>query len=142
MVMIWHCLEVPVIAALHGSVFGAGLQLAAGADLRIAHPDTQLAVMEMKWGLVPDMGVTALPPRLVRSDVLRRLTYTASPICAVQAERWGLLTELADNPLDAAFSLAREAVSRMLGNFAGGAVRAGRGSSSQVACPRGIGSRG
>jgi enoyl-CoA hydratase/carnithine racemase len=110
MVMIWHRLEVPVIAALHGSVFGAGLQLAAGADLRIAHPETQLAVMEMKWGIVPDMGGMVLLPRLVRSDVLRRLTYTASPISAVQAERWGLVTELADNPLEQAFSLAREIV--------------------------------
>ncbi len=104
--MIWHRLPIPVIAALHGVVFGAGLQIALGADIRIAAPDTRLAVMEMKWGIVPDMGGMVLLPRLVRDDVLRRLTYTAEPIDAGQAERWGLVTELADDPLAAATALA------------------------------------
>jgi enoyl-CoA hydratase/carnithine racemase len=104
--MIWARLEVPVIAALHGVVFGAGLQIALGADIRIAAPDTRLAVMEMKWGIVPDMGGMVLLPKLVRSDVLRRMTYTAEPIEATQAERWGLVTELADDPLAAATTLA------------------------------------
>lgn len=104
--MIWHRLEIPVIAALHGVVYGAGLQLALGADIRIAAPGTKLAVMEMKWGIVPDMGGMVLLPRLVRSDVLRRLTYTAEPVAAEQAERWGLVTELADDPLAAANALA------------------------------------
>ena len=104
--MVWHRLEIPVIAALHGVVFGAGLQLALGADIRIAAPGTKLAVMEMKWGIVPDMGGMVLLPRLVRSDVLRRLTYTAEPIAAEQAERWGLITELAEDPLAAANALA------------------------------------
>lgn len=106
--MIWHRLEIPVIAALHGVCFGAGLQIALGADIRIAAPDTRLAVMEMKWGIVPDMGGMVLLPRLVRSDVLRRLIYTATPIDAVQAERWGLVTELSETPLEAAQSLARD----------------------------------
>ena len=95
-----------MIAALHGVVYGAGMQLALGADIRIAAPGTKLAVMEMKWGIVPDMGGMVLLPRLVRSDVLRRLTYTAEPILADQAERWGLVTELADDPLAAANALA------------------------------------
>ncbi len=72
--MIWHRMEIPVIAALHGVCFGAGMQLALGADIRIAAPGTRFAVMEMKWGIVPDMGGMVLLPRLVRSDVLRRLT--------------------------------------------------------------------
>ena len=104
--MIWSRLEIPVIAALHGAVYGAGMQLALGADIRIAHPQTKLAVMEMKWGIVPDMGGMVLLPPLVRSDVLRRLTYTAEPVLADQAERWGLVTELADDPLAAAMELA------------------------------------
>jgi enoyl-CoA hydratase/carnithine racemase len=104
--MVWHRLEIPVIAALHGVCYGAGLQLALGADIRIASPDTRLAVMEMKWGIVPDMGGMVLLPRLVRSDVLRRLVYTAEVIDAAQAERWGLVTELSDDPLAAAQSLA------------------------------------
>lgn len=104
--MVWARLEIPVIAALHGAVYGAGLQLALGADIRIAAPDTRLAIMEMKWGIVPDMGGMVLLPKLVRSDVLRRLTYTAEQISAQQAEKWGLVTELADDPLVTAMGLA------------------------------------
>ncbi len=104
--MVWTRLGVPVIAALHGKVFGAGLQLALGADIRIAAPDTELAVMEMKWGIVPDMGGMVLLPKLVRGDVLRLLTYTAHPIEAAQAESWGLVTELAEDPLARAMALA------------------------------------
>jgi len=104
--MIWHRLEIPVIAALHGAVYGAGMQLALGADIRIASPDAKLAVMEMKWGIVPDMGGMVLLPKLVRSDVLRKLTYTAAPISAQQAEKWGMVTELSDDPLASAMGLA------------------------------------
>ncbi|MEM6305519.1 MAG: crotonase/enoyl-CoA hydratase family protein [Pseudomonadota bacterium] len=104
--MIWHRLEVPVIAALHGAVYGAGLQLALGADIRIAAPDAKLAIMEMKWGIVPDMGSMVVLPHLLRSDVLRRLTYTAEPVSAEQSERWGLVTEIAEDPLEAALALA------------------------------------
>lgn len=104
--MVWRRVPVPVIAALHGACFGGGLQIALGADIRIAHPEAQLAVMEMKWGLIPDMGGMALLPRLVRTDVLRRLTYTAEKIGAQQALDWGLVTELAGNPLSRANELA------------------------------------
>ena len=104
--MIWRRVPVPVIAALHGAVYGAGCQLALGADIRIAGPDLQMAVMEMKWGIVPDMGGMVLLPRRVRSDVLRRMTYTAEPVGAEQALSWGLVTELADDPLAAAKELA------------------------------------
>ena len=106
--MVWARAPMPVIAAVHGVCFGAGMQLALGADSRIAARDARFAVMEMKWGIVPDMGGMVLLPRLVRSDVLRRLTYTAAPIEAAQAEAWGLVTELADDPLAAAVELARE----------------------------------
>lgn len=111
-VMVWRDLPVPVIAALHGVAYGAGFQLALGADIRIAAPDTELAIMEMKWGLIPDMGGMALLPRLTRSDVIRRMTYTARPISAAQAREWGLVTELADDPLAAACDLATEIAGR------------------------------
>ncbi len=104
--MVWTRVPFPVIAALHGTVFGAGCQLALGADIRIAGPDLKMAVMEMKWGIVPDMGGMVLLPKLVRSDVMRRLTYTADPIRAEQALAWGMVTELADDPLAAAMDLA------------------------------------
>ena len=104
--MVWTRVPIPVIAAVHGVCFGAGMQLALGADIRIAARDARFAVMEMKWGIVPDMGGMVLLPRLVRSDVLRRLTYTAEPISAEKAEGWGLVTELADDPVAAAMELA------------------------------------
>ena len=106
LVMVWRRIPVPVIAALHGVVYGAGFQLALGADIRICHPETQLAVMEMKWGLVPDMGGMVLLPKLTRSDVIRRLTYTAEPVTAAEALGWGLVSELSDTPLEAAQALA------------------------------------
>ncbi len=104
--MIWARMDIPVIAAIHGVCFGAGMQLALGADIRIAAPGTKFAVMEMKWGIVPDMGGMVLLPKLVRTDVLRRLTYTAEQIDAAQAERWGLITEIADDPMADAIALA------------------------------------
>lgn len=110
--MIWRRLPVPVIAALHGAVYGAGFQLALGADIRFSAPEAQLAIMEMKWGLIPDMGGMALLPRLTRSDVIRRLTYSATPISALQAERWGLVTEIAEDPRAAAQALARDIAAR------------------------------
>ncbi|WP_299917851.1 crotonase/enoyl-CoA hydratase family protein [uncultured Roseobacter sp.] len=106
--LVWHRLDIPVIAALQGAVYGAGLQIALGADIRIAAPDTKLAVMEMKWGIIPDMGGMVLLPRLVRSDVMRRLIYTATPVDAAQGERWGLVTEIAEDPMAAAEKLASE----------------------------------
>lgn len=104
--MVWTRVPMPVIAAVHGVCFGAGMQLALGADIRIAASDARFAVMEMKWGIVPDMGGMVLMPRLLRSDVMRKLTYTAEPISADKAEAWGLVTELADDPLAAAMDLA------------------------------------
>lgn len=108
--MVWTRCPMPVIAVLHGACFGAGLQLALGADIRVAAHDTQLAVMEMKWGIVPDMGAMVLLPRLVRSDILRRLIYTGEAVSAQQAERWGLVSEVADDPLAAALALAETLV--------------------------------
>lgn len=106
--MVWRRLPVPVIAALHGAVYGAGFQLALGADIRVAAPDARLAIMEMKWGLIPDMGGMVLLPQLTRSDVIRRMVYAATPIAADQARDWGLVTELADDPLAAARGIAQE----------------------------------
>jgi len=106
--MVWRRVPVPVIAAIQGVCYGAGMQLALGADIRIAAPGATFAIMELKWGLVPDMGGMVVLPQLVRSDVLRQLTYTARPIEAARAERWGLVTDLAEDPLAAALELAAE----------------------------------
>jgi len=106
--LVWRRVPVPVIAAIHGVCFGAGFQLALGADIRFAAPGTKMSVMEMKWGLVPDMGGMLLLPHLARSDVIRLLTYTARSFTAEEAAEWGLVTSLADDPLAAAQALAEE----------------------------------
>lgn len=112
MSLVWRRVPVPVIAALHGAAYGGGLQLALGADIRIASPDARLSLMEMKWGLVPDLGGMAVLPQLVRSDVLRLMTYTAEQFSAEQGERWGLVTQLADDPRAAAMELAQTIASK------------------------------
>ena len=104
--MTWRKCPVPVIAALHGVCFGGGLQIASGADIRIAHPATRMAIMEMKWGLVPDMGGYALWRGLVRDDVLRELVYTNREFTGEDAQGFGLVTRLADDPLAEALALA------------------------------------
>ncbi len=106
--MCWRRVPVPVIAVLQGAVYGGGLQLALGADIRIAAQDAKLALMEMKWGLVPDLGGMALLPALVRSDVLRQMTYTGLPVSAAQALGWGLVTSVSDDPMAEALALAEE----------------------------------
>ncbi|WP_170604754.1 crotonase/enoyl-CoA hydratase family protein [Ruegeria arenilitoris] len=106
--MVWRRVPVPVICAIKGVAYGGGLQIALGADVRIAHPDAKLALMEMKWGIIPDMGGMVLLPQLVRSDVLRLLTYTARPIGASQAAEWGLITKLSDDPMTEALALAED----------------------------------
>ena len=108
----WIDLPFPVIAALHGNVFGGGLQIALGADIRIAAPDARLSVMEGKWGLVPDMGITATLPRLVRLDVAKELTYTSRVVSGTEAAELGLVTRVADDPLAAARELAAEIAGR------------------------------
>jgi enoyl-CoA hydratase/carnithine racemase len=104
----FRTLPVPVIAAIHGVALGGGLQIASGADVRIAHPESRLSIMELKWGIVPDMAGIALWRTLVRDDVLRELTYTNREITGVEAARVGLVTRVADDPRTEALSLARE----------------------------------
>ena len=108
----WRTLAVPVIAAAHGVVFGGGLQILAGADIRIAAPGTRFSVMEMKWGLVPDMAGIALWRTTVRDDVLRELTFTAREFQADEAQRLGFVTRIAEDPLAEARALARSIASR------------------------------
>src|SRR3954470_9684194 len=108
----WIDVPAPVIAAVHGNCFGGGLQIALGADIRFASPDARLSVMESKWGLVPDMGITSTLPRLVRIDIAKELTFTGRVITGAEAAELGLATSVADDPLAAAMELAREIVGR------------------------------
>ncbi len=109
---LWGDLPVPVIAAIDGYAFGGGLQIALGADIRVAAPGAKLSVMEAKWGLVPDMGGMVAMRRLLRGDVMARLTYTAEVFEAPAALNWGLVTELAEDPQARAEALAEEIAAR------------------------------
>lgn len=108
----WRTLPAPVIAAVHGVAFGGGLQIASGADVRIAAPDTRLSVMELKWGIVPDMAGFVLWRGTVRDDVLRELTYTAREFDATEAQGFGFVTRLAEDPRAEALALARAIAGR------------------------------
>jgi enoyl-CoA hydratase/carnithine racemase len=104
----WREVPVPVIAAVHGHCLGGGLQIALGADLRIVHPDAKLSVLEVRWGLTPDMTITATLPPLVGADVAKELTWTGRMVSGTEAAELGLATRTADDPRAAALELAQE----------------------------------
>ena len=108
----WSLVPAPVIAAIHGNCFGGGLQIALGADIRIAAPEAKLSVMEIKWGLVPDMGITQTLPRLVPIDVAKELTFTGRIVSGSDALALGLVTRNSDDPLASALALGDEIVQK------------------------------
>jgi enoyl-CoA hydratase/carnithine racemase len=103
---IWAELPVPVIAAVHGVAFGGGLQITLGADIRLAAPDAQLSVMEIKWGLIPDMTGSQLLPELVGRDVAKELTFTGRVLGGREAVELGLATRVSADPHGEALTLA------------------------------------
>jgi enoyl-CoA hydratase/carnithine racemase len=108
----WRQLPVPVIAAVHGVAFGGGLQLALGADLRFVRPDAQLSVLEMQWGLVPDMAGCVLLTELARPDVVRDLVFSARRVSGDEALALGLATRVCDDPLAEARAWAAQTAAR------------------------------
>ena len=109
---VWREAPVPVIAAVHGVAFGGGFQLALGADMRYVAPDARLAVMEIKWGLVPDMAGTQLMRHLAREDIVRELTYTGRIFSGEEAHRYGFATRVCADPYAEAMATAREIAGR------------------------------
>jgi enoyl-CoA hydratase/carnithine racemase len=110
--MAWREVPAPVIACVHGNCFGAGIQLALGADIRIGTPDARISVMESKWGLIPDMGGAALLRELVPLDVAKELAMTGRVLSGTEAHALGLLTHVAGDPLAHARALAAEVATR------------------------------
>lgn len=106
--LIWQELPVPVIAVIEGYCFGAGLQLALACDLRISSKDAQFSIMESRWGLIPDMGITQSLKSLIALDLAKKLTWQAEQISAETALRYGLITEIAENPHHHAQQLAEQ----------------------------------
>jgi enoyl-CoA hydratase/carnithine racemase len=105
---LWRELPVPVIAAVHGVALGGGFQIALGADIRYATADTRFSVMEIKWGLVPDLAGTQLMRHLAREDIVRELTYTGRIFNGAEAQQLGFVTRVVADPRAAAFETARE----------------------------------
>jgi enoyl-CoA hydratase/carnithine racemase len=110
--LVWRGLPVPVIAAIHGVAFGGGFQIALGADVRYVAPDARLSILEIKWGLVPDMGGMALMRELARGDVVRELAFTGRQFSGAEAVAYGFATAVHADPLAAARSTAREIASK------------------------------
>jgi enoyl-CoA hydratase/carnithine racemase len=105
---VWREVPVPVIAAVHGVAFGGGFQVALGADMRYVTPDVRMAIMEIKWGLVPDMAGTQLMRHLAREDIVRELTYTGRIFSGEEAYRYGFATRVCADPYAEAMATARE----------------------------------
>lgn len=118
--MVWRAVPVPVIAAVHGVAFGGGLQVALGADIRIVAPDTRMSVMEIKWGLVPDMAGMVLMRGLARADVVRELTWTGRIFTGEEALQIGFATRLSAEPLTDALALAHEIAAKSPDAIRGG----------------------
>jgi len=109
---VWREVPVPVIAAVTGVAFGGGFQLALGADMRFVAPDARMSVMEIKWGLVPDMSGIVLMRGLVRDDVARELTFSGRIFSGEEAVAMGLATRVCADPRAEALAFAREVASK------------------------------
>ncbi|MEO5974768.1 MAG: crotonase/enoyl-CoA hydratase family protein [Ilumatobacteraceae bacterium] len=105
---VWQEIPVPVIAAIHGHALGGGMQIALGTDIRIVHPDTQLSIREVHWGLIPDMTGTLMLSRLVRPDIAKELVFSARIFSGSEAFQLGVATRLSNEPLQDALNLATE----------------------------------
>lgn len=104
----WRGVSAPVIMVVHGRCWGGGLQIALGGDIRIAKPDSSIAIMEARWGLIPDMGGTIALKEVVRLDIAKELAMTGKVINGEQALHYGIVTHVDENPYDAATRLAKE----------------------------------
>ena len=106
----WRKLPVPVLCVIHGNCFGGGMQIALGCDFRFAKPDANFSIMEMKWGLIPDMSGTLALSKLTQLDTAMALTMTGRQFNAMEGKAFGLITECTDTPVEAAELLAKDIV--------------------------------
>ena len=108
----WIELDAPVIAAVTGACLGGGLQIALGADIRIAAPDAKLSLREITYGLVPDMAITQTLPALVGIDMAKDLALTGRTLSGAEGYEVGLVTRVAEDPVDVASKLADDIASK------------------------------
>ena len=105
---VWTEIPAPVIAAIHGVALGGGCQIALGADIRICAPDARFSILEIRWGLIPDMTGSQVLPRLVGIDKAKELTWTGRMVTGEEAARIGLATRVSEQPREDAMALAAE----------------------------------
>lgn len=108
----WREVPVPVIAAVHGAAVGGGLNIMCGADIKYITADTKLSIMEMKWGIIPDMAGSQMWIHNVREDIIRELIYTHRVFSGEEAVQYGFATHLSENPFEDAMKLATEIASK------------------------------
>lgn len=105
---VWRAMPVPVIAAIEGYTFGAGLQIALAADIRYASPTAKLSIMEIRWGLMPDMAISTTLRHVMPVDRIKELAYSGKVVSGAEAQKLGLVTSLDERPLQKALQLATE----------------------------------
>jgi enoyl-CoA hydratase/carnithine racemase len=108
----WRELPVPVICAIEGVAYGAGLQIALGADIRYASPTARLSIMESRWGIIPDMGISTTLRHLVPPDRIKELSWSARVLDSTEAQKLGLVTAVVEDPVDAGRQLALACASK------------------------------
>ena len=91
---IYETIGKPTIAAVGGLCLGGGIQLAAACDLRIAADDAELAVYEIRWGIIPDLGGTQRLPRLIGLGRAKELVMTGRKVGPEEALAWGLVNRV------------------------------------------------
>ncbi len=109
---VWREIPVPVICAVTGVAYGGGAQIALGADLRYAHPQSHWSIMEIKWGLIPDLGITTTLRHVMPIDRIKELAWTGRVVDGAEALRLGLVTAVHDDPVGAARATARQIADR------------------------------
>lgn len=115
----WRELPIPVICAVQGIAFGGGLQIAAGADIRIAAPDARFSIMEARWGLIPDMAISTTLRHLVSADRIKELAWSARVFGAQEALDYGIVSAVEDDPLAASLALAADCAAKSPGAIRG-----------------------
>jgi enoyl-CoA hydratase/carnithine racemase len=112
MCLAWRDLPVPVLAVTHGYCFGGGMQLALACDFRFSTPDCQFSIMEIQWGLIPDMSASVTLRELTSADVAMELTMTGRKFDAREGQALNLITRVADDPMADAQALAEQICAR------------------------------
>jgi 3-hydroxyacyl-CoA dehydrogenase len=98
----------PVVAAIHGTALGGGLEVALGAHFRVATKDAKLGLPEVKLGLLPGAGGTQRLPRAVGPELAVRMIVTGDPIGATEALKNGLIEDIVDDPAVGGETFARK----------------------------------